>query len=174
MRLWTYATVKRAEYDPHRRVRLHCKRHECCPVEFNLAIVYNCTTQPDGCRLGDCIITALGKKRKISLGELPGDWNPADRRLWQFKQLRKSRAINEESGFARDRVDTDYESVAPSAADHLGKIERRERWKPAKFGCLLVPKRDRQFGVAKFAGQLGFWSPGIGHTITIGMGASGR
>jgi hypothetical protein len=33
----------------------HCKRHECCPVQFNLAIVYNCTTQPDRCRLGDCI-----------------------------------------------------------------------------------------------------------------------
>jgi hypothetical protein len=117
---------------------------------------------------------SLGKKRQISPGELPGDWNTADRLLWQFKQLGKSRAINEESGFARDRVDTDHKSMAPSAADHLGKIERRERWKPAKFGCLLVPKRDRQFGVAKFARQPGFWSPGIGHTITIGMGASGR
>jgi hypothetical protein len=86
---------------------------------------------------------------------LPGDWNAADRLLWQFKQLGKSRAINEESGFARDRVDTDHESVAPSAADHLGKIERRERWKPTKFGCLLLPKRNRQFGVTKFAPSLG-------------------
>src|SRR5467141_5245988 len=145
MGLWTYATVKRAEYDPHRRVRLRCKRHECCPIQFNLAIVHNCATQPDGCCVRDCITTALDKKRQISPGELPVDWNPADRLLWQFKQLRKSQAINEESGFARDRVGTDHKSMAPSAADHLGKIERRERWRPAKFGCLLVPKRDRQF-----------------------------
>ena len=118
--------------------------------------VYNCTTQLDRCRLGDCITTALGKKRQIPPGELPGYWNAADRLLWQFKQLRKSRAINEESGFARDRVNTDHESVAPRAADHPRKIERRERRKPTKFGCLLVPKRDRQFGVAKFARKPGF------------------
>jgi hypothetical protein len=37
-----------------------------------------------------------------------------------------------------------------------------------------VPKRDRQFGVAKFARQPGYWSLGIGRTIAIGMGASGR
>src|SRR5947207_639238 len=46
----------------------------------------------------------LGKKRQISPGKLPVDRNTADRLLWQFKQLRKSRAINEERRFARDRV----------------------------------------------------------------------
>jgi hypothetical protein len=75
-----------------------------------LAIVHNCTTQPDGRCARDCVTTALDKKRQISPGELPVDWNPADRLLRQFKHLRKSRAINEESGFARDRVSTDHKS----------------------------------------------------------------
>jgi len=66
MGLWTYATVKRAEYDPHRRVRLRCKRHECCPIQFNLAIVHNCATQPDGCCVRDCITTALDKKSQAA------------------------------------------------------------------------------------------------------------
>src|SRR5271167_2985785 len=123
MRLWTYAPVKRAEHQLHRRILTHCKRHECSPVQFNLAIVDNCATQADGSRSSDCITTTLGEKSQIPPGELPGDRDAADRLLRQFKQLCKSRSVDQKGEFARDRVGTDYEPVAPSAADHPGKIE---------------------------------------------------
>jgi hypothetical protein len=70
MGLWTYATVKSAEYKLHRRVRWHSKRHECGSVQFNLTIVDNYTTQLDGCRLSDCITTTLGENRQIPSEEL--------------------------------------------------------------------------------------------------------
>ena len=79
MRLWTYATVERAEDKLDRRILAPRKWHECCAIQFDLAIVDDCTTQPDGCRLSDCFMTTLGEKRQISPKELRGDWNPADR-----------------------------------------------------------------------------------------------
>jgi hypothetical protein len=88
MRLWTQATVERAEDKLDRRIPAHCKGHECCPIHFDLAIVDDCTTQPDGRCSSDCITTTLGEKREISPGELPDDWNAADRLFRQLEQKR--------------------------------------------------------------------------------------
>ena len=55
-----------------------------------------------------------------------------------------------ESGFLQRRV-----WCEPGAA-HPGKLERRRRRKPATFGCLLAPKRDGAFGVAKFGCKHGY------------------
>src|SRR5262249_15720080 len=64
--------------------------------------------------------------------------------------------------------------MAPSAAEHRGKIEYRRRRKPAKFACLPAPKRDRPFGVAQLACQIGFRSFGSGFTITSHRAAGAR
>jgi hypothetical protein len=63
---------------------------------------------------------------------------------------------NEESEFVHDRGGADDETVTPSAAAHPGKFERRRWRKPATFGCLVAPKRDRAFGVAKFGCKHGY------------------
>ena len=104
MRLWTYATIERAEYQVHRRILTHRKWHECCPVEFNLAKVVNGTTQPHRCRVSDCITTTLAEQRQISPGELPIDRNATDRFFRQFEQLCEPRSIDQEDEFAHDCV----------------------------------------------------------------------
>src|SRR6516165_12610311 len=107
-----------------------CQRHECRPVQFNLAILDNDTTRADGSRLADCVATTLGEELQISPRKLPVDWEVADRLLRQFKQLRKLRSVSQKFEIARHRVDINYEAMAPSAADHRGKIGRascRER-----------------------------------------------
>jgi hypothetical protein len=130
-----------------------------------LAIIDNRTTQADGSGLSDGLTTALGEQREISPGELPGDRNAADRLCWQFKQLCKPRSIDQKGEFADDCVGTDYEPVVPSTADQRGKIECRRWGHPAKFGRLLAPERNCQFGVAKFPDQPGFGPAGVGYTI---------
>src|SRR5271169_2874130 len=127
MRLWTYATIERAEDKVHRRILTHRKWHERCPVKFNLAIVDNGTTQPDRCRVSDCITTTLAEKRQVSPGDSPCDRNAADRFLRQFEQLCEPRSIDQEDEFAHDWVGADYEPVAPIAGDHPGKIESLRR-----------------------------------------------
>ena len=166
MRLWTYATIERAEYRVQRRILTHRKWHECCPVEFNLAKVDNGTTQPHRCRVSDCITTTLAEQRQISPGELPIDRNAADRFFRQFKQLCEPRSIDQEDKFAHHQIGADYEPMAPSADDNPGKFECLCWRQPAKFGCLPAPKRDCLFGVAKFSDQLEFGSPAAGRTIT--------
>ena len=39
-----------------------CKRHECCPVQFDLAVLDNDTARADGSRLGDCVATTFVEK----------------------------------------------------------------------------------------------------------------
>src|SRR5208282_492260 len=122
MRLWTCATIERAEHKVHRRILTHRKWHECCPVEFDLAIVDNGTAQPDRCRVSDCVTTTLVEKRQISPGELWCDRNAADRFFRQFEQQCEPRSIDQEDEFAHDCIGADYEPVAPIAHDHPGKI----------------------------------------------------